>query len=169
MEASCIIFDFDKTLTTEEVGMFEINTDIGNKIFGGEERARMLTTLLTYLNDNGIYTFIASRNSRHVITKALELSGWNEHFTGIFGYENACSIEHGASQTGLPLKSGLIREKVLEAYNISPSNALFIDDDPHNIKDVMRLACDTIWVEGFGLGEEDEQRIRDWVDARTIS
>eukprot|EP00854_Cymbomonas_tetramitiformis_P001282 gene1282-1867_t len=163
-----VIFDFDKTLTTEEVGIFEVSS-AGDRVFGGLERVAMLASLLKHLASSGVLMFIVSRNSSHVVRKALQHVGWTSYFVRVFGFEDASSFEHGVAMFGVPLKSGLIRLEILEAYGVEPARALFVDDDSKNIQDVEGIGCKTRWVKGFGLNAEDDEQIRAWVASRKHS
>eukprot|EP00961_Rhodomonas_salina_P083745 1125372-Rhodomonas_salina.2 len=63
-----VVFDFDSTLASCEVGIFSLK-DATNLAFGGHDRVEMLRNLLESLHRRGIKLVIVSYNSKHVIEK----------------------------------------------------------------------------------------------------
>ena len=65
-----VVFDFDLTLATKNVGIFDLE-DCVNRCFGGAKRVAMLHAMLQDLSDSGIQMVVLTFNSSHTVRKAL--------------------------------------------------------------------------------------------------
>lgn len=127
--AGVAVFDFDQTLTTRHVGVFEDLSQARDRSFGGSQRVQMLCSMMSQLKGYGAAVVVVTRNSRHVVQQALERVGLLQYITDgiILGFEDY--------DDEVP-KSCAVRDSVLAMVGVSESNVLFIDDDPANISDM---------------------------------
>lgn len=151
------VFDFDQTLTTRHVGVFEDMASIEGRAFGGPERVAVLRDMLAGLRDRGAAVALVTRNSRHVVSKALGQVGLLRFVNpgSIFGFE-----DYGDD---VP-KSTVVAERVLAPFRLKVSQALFVDDDPSNITD-LEERCPGIAVlkcPRTGLSEEEIRQVATW-------
>ena len=73
------IFDFDRTLSSDEIGQWHSHGNMRDRGFGGADRLAALAQLLTGLSAGGTSLGIVSYNSKKVICKALGIVGLDEH------------------------------------------------------------------------------------------
>jgi len=185
-----LIFDFDKTLSSKQVGPFDTTTakEVAERCFGGQGRVDMLKSLFNELAEHGNCQFwVVTRNSEYIVNKALKAIQLRHLFQGIIGNE---------SFDLLTRKSKAIQDYVLNASNdnkvngrsprvnsltapvssrsfnqsrIPMSKVLFIDDEPKECQDVTaQLGCyvhqvaSTNVLLGGGMGPSDVEKIRKW-------
>lgn len=159
--AAVVVFDFDQTLSTRHVGVFEDMARIGARAFGGPERVQMLRDLLSELSENATIA-VVSRNSRYVINKVLQNLELSRFFTAslIFGFE-----DFGDE---IP-KSSVILKHILRALSLPASRGIFVDDDPSNVAEVQSTipGIATLKSPRFGLGSQECRRILELLEAAT--
>eukprot|EP00927_Polykrikos_kofoidii_P075410 TRINITY_DN71591_c0_g1_i1.p1 TRINITY_DN71591_c0_g1~~TRINITY_DN71591_c0_g1_i1.p1 ORF type:complete len:366 (+),score=54.59 TRINITY_DN71591_c0_g1_i1:64-1098(+) len=153
-----VVFDFDQTLTTKHVSVFEDMDRIVDRGFGGTERLAMLGNMLTEITTRGIAITVVTRNSRHVVRKVLNHVGLLRFVTDdfIFGFEDY--------EDEVP-KSHVVRSRIVAALG-SEDDVLFVDDDPSNITD-MRAHCpgaQVLLAPRTGLGQDECHEIIAWAD-----
>lgn len=159
--AAVIVFDFDQTLSTRHVGVFEDMARIGERAFGGPERVQMLRDLLSELSESATIA-VVSRNSRYVINKVLQNLELSRFFAAslIFGFE-----DFGDE---IP-KSSVILKHILPALSLPASRGIFVDDDPSNVAEVQSNipGIATLKCPRFGLGSQECRRILEQLEARS--
>jgi len=155
------IFDFDQTLTVRHVGPFEDLTHVvkAHRVFGGPERTEMLQRLFEQLQTSHVVIALVTRNSRHVVGKALHHAGLLEYMSKelMFGFE-----DYGDE---VP-KSTVVLDRILPALGLEQNRAIFIDDDRGNMKD-MQSCCPgaaLIHCPRVGLGGTECGNIVAWAD-----
>ena len=63
------VFDFDQTLASIQVGIFDVNSS--DRVFGGAARTQIIINMIAALRAAGAEVHIVTRNSVHVVRKAL--------------------------------------------------------------------------------------------------
>ena len=63
------VFDFDQTLASIHVGIFDVNSS--DRVFGGAARTQIIINMIAALRAAGAEVHIVTRNSVHVVRKAL--------------------------------------------------------------------------------------------------
>jgi hypothetical protein len=132
-----VVFDFDRTLSAKHVGPFDMSggssAEVARSCFGGPRRVAELASLLGQLSsrqEGQCTLWVVTRNSEHVVKKALRAVGLLEPFfsgsDSIIGTE---SFEHPQR------KSDALKALVLAPDQVL-SNVLFVDDDPGEVEDV---------------------------------
>jgi len=152
------VFNFDQTLATRHVGPLEDLGQAVESIFGGVERVDLLSAMMECLHKERVAVTIVSRNSLHVITKALQRSGLLQYVIPgfILGYERF--------QLDNDSKSSLVRDQILSPLELAEAELCFIDDDIGSVEDIRancpkaaRLLCP-----GKGLGRPECDLIMSW-------
>ena len=179
--------DFDLTLTTSNVGMFDV-ADAVRRCFGSAERVAMLRALMQVLESAGVESFVVTRNSAHIVGKALRADG--VELAGYFVRRGRIAAIPGAkvhpdprlpnSQTSVignetteysTPKSAVILDILHGVRPSAPSELLFVDDEPANITDVGSVfsgVCTLIQpatiarTHGRGMTEGDCARAAQW-------
>jgi phosphoglycolate phosphatase-like HAD superfamily hydrolase len=153
-------FDFDRTLAIKHVGPFDLGNDVVDRIFGGQERVDILASLLKELAQANCKCYVITRNSAHVVHKALTAIGIRDYFLQIIGNE---TFDFGER------KSGIIDAYILEPSKLTPADVIFIDDDAREVKDVQQVVgCTSVRAAydpptGGGMSAKDCQAVRDWL------
>lgn len=162
-----VAFDFDQVLSVREAGLADLEQAV-ERIWGGVTRLHELQNLLVALDHHSVTPAIVSRNSKHVIVRALERGvskvvpapGLLRYFTPdlIFGCE-----DYG-DDVG---KSEVISQRILHHYGLEPHRLIFVDDMMMNICEVRRECCvQVLHVKGGrGMQQEHFDALRDWVSA----
>jgi len=136
----CVVLDFDQTLSTKQVGMFDLSTQVADRCFGGATRVRLLEQLFRELRDLAIQIVVLTRNSEYTVQKAL----------AAVGLEGCQVIGNEEFDMDVP-KSVSIRKGVLEPLNLEPREVLFVDDEMGNIQDVgEQVCCPCVHVDNVG-------------------
>jgi len=152
-----VVLDFDQTLSTRHVGVFEDVSRITDRAFGGSQRVEMLRDLLSTLSQS-VLIAVVSRNSRHVISKVLQHLDLKRFFAEnlIFGFE-----DFGDE---IP-KSWVIQNRILSPFHLPASRVVFVDDDPGNVEEVNGKIPGIVTVKcpRFGLGQEECAKISELV------
>jgi len=171
-----VIFDFDRTLAVRHVGMFDVNGDVAGRCFGGPSRTGKLSKLLRELRAEGCTLWVVTRNSAHIVNKALTAVALRPLFAGIVGNETFGDEFDSASGLNKTAKSVAIRRHVLTAAQDTPlaiaHMVLFVDDDAAEVSEVSNaLSCATIHAgatnahgEG-GMSGADMEAVRRWATA----
>mmetsp|Transcript_95913 Transcript_95913/g.213409 ORF Transcript_95913/g.213409 Transcript_95913/m.213409 type:complete len:281 (+) Transcript_95913:69-911(+) len=151
------VFDFDQTLTTRHVGVFEDLSQALERSFGGRARVEMLYAMLAQLRDRGCAVSVVTRNSRHVVSRALSEAGLMPLVTSalIFGFED---------YEDEVVKSTVILGRVLPALDLPEEAMIFVDDDPTNIKDVAGRCprATVLQAPRQGLGVDECAKVAAW-------
>ena len=132
------VFDFDRTLTTKHVGVFDLNSsscinghsndDVAEKVFGGSGRVSMLHHMLETLEAAGVELHVVSRNSAYVVKKAL-------------------------AAVGLTYIQSVIGDDELARLALSPGGALWLLDEPTaGLDDTSRQAVDALIAQHLAAG-----------------
>lgn len=151
------VFDFDCTLTSRHLHLFQDPERIVDRVFGGADRVGMLQRFLGDLRSSSAIV-IVTRNSKHTVRKALAQAGLLEFITGelIFGFEDYSD--------DIP-KSEVVAKRVMPATSIpDQESVIFVDDDPANVRDV-RSRCPGISVVQAprdGLTSQECEEILAW-------
>mmetsp|Transcript_112591 Transcript_112591/g.313199 ORF Transcript_112591/g.313199 Transcript_112591/m.313199 type:complete len:241 (+) Transcript_112591:73-795(+) len=84
------VFDFDQTITIRHVGVFEDLAQVCERSLGGAARVGVLNSMLAQLRGLHVAIALVSRNSRHVVRRAMERAGLLAYVTEglIFGFED---------------------------------------------------------------------------------
>ena len=164
------MFDFDRTLTTKHVGVFDLNSsscinghsndDVAEKVFGGSGRVSMLHHMLETLEARAPSS-TCERNSAYVVKKALAAVGLT-YIQSVIGDDELQETPHR-----LDPKSEIIRKRLLgeAAGQADGPHLLFVDDDVANVKDV-RAAIEgatVIHVKEKGMGRQDVDAVYEWL------
>lgn len=135
--AGVAVFDFDQTLTVKHVGVFEDMSHAELRIFGGPKRLAMLCAVMEQLVEGGAAIAMVSRNSRHVVWKALESVGLLQFVAHGFEVTRGSRLVFGFEDyEDTTPKSEVILQRVLRPLGLTPAVLLFVDDDRANINDV---------------------------------
>jgi hypothetical protein len=176
--SAAVVLDFDQDLRDAETGLVHL-VDAEKRVFGGSERAGPLWRLLSGQLDElleeirhqpGMALAVVSRNSRHIIEKALAMERFSQHACGKQG---PCLLRHFTP--GLIFgfedfnddtpKSQVIREKIMLPQELGCGDVFFVDDMMMNISDVRR-ACGVQVLHvagGGGMGPQHFDAIRHWL------
>ncbi|KAL1504326.1 hypothetical protein AB1Y20_010732 [Prymnesium parvum] len=129
-----VVFDFDQTLSAEEIGMYHDHSNMMERGFGGAHRVEQLRRLLHRLQQGGALLFIVSYNSKKVICKALQIVGLAAYFDAarIFGRET-WECQRGSGRWS---KAAVVRDEIVAPLALPPQGLLFVDDDPAHCHDV---------------------------------
>ena len=156
------VFDFDRTLAIKHVGIFDLGSEIQERLFGGASRCQLLDAMLRDLRKGGCTCFVITRNSSHVVDKALAAVGLRSHFAAIIGNEVFDFDEK---------KSDMIRAHIMGKNNLSPSDIIFVDDSATEVSDVREnVGCRVVHAAiepatGGGMSQEDCSAVLDWLSA----
>mmetsp|Transcript_12625 Transcript_12625/g.28242 ORF Transcript_12625/g.28242 Transcript_12625/m.28242 type:complete len:152 (+) Transcript_12625:328-783(+) len=125
------------------------------RAFGGAERVASLQKCLVALAVAGAGLAIVSRNSKHIILRALRAAGLDSHFHGrlVFGWEDYAET--------MP-KSALITERIMAPAKLSEAEVIFIDDSAGNIRDVQRVCAVVHVANKGGMGETHMTELTSW-------
>lgn len=151
------VFDFDQTITTRHVGVFEDLNQFCERSLGGADRLAMLRAMFAGLRERGVAVAVVTRNSRRLVKQALDRAGLLSFLVQglLFGFEDY--------DDEVP-KSYVLREKVLAALGLGEPALIFVDDDPSNIKDVKEhiAGAKLLHCPRQGLRQEDCDAILSW-------
>jgi len=147
--------------------------------FGGEERVGHIAALLDEFGRTGIECIICTRGLVGPVRKCLEKLGLTRYFTKVYGNIGAT---YGATEYDLRLppasgndsrflggpelagwgsKQQLI-SRCMRERNLSASDALFIDDDPSEVKSLLGV-CVTVQVQSTrGIAQWEFDSLRAW-------
>ena len=129
-----VIFDFDRTLSADEIGQWHDHSNMRDRGFGGAGRLASLSQLLHDLVAGGTVLSICSYNSKAVICKALGIVGLAEFFDPklIFGRE----VWEAQANSGRWSKADVLCKSIVPSSGAAPSDVCFVDDDPGHCRDV---------------------------------
>jgi len=155
-----VVFDFDLTLASMNVGYFDAGgSNVVDRCFGGKERVAMLENMLQSVKDRGCTLAVVSQNSKATIKKCMQSLRWTERFFGglIIGWEDSEE------------KKSTIVTNLLKELGIAPEDMLFLDDMPSNIRDVRAnvAGSGTILVQGKGIMAADVESIKTWCNRQS--
>ena len=152
-----VLLDFDQTLAATHVwrllegrkdpSLLEGVTD--DRIWGSEERLRLVRRWWTDLADIGVDVHVVSHNWKPVIEAALSRAGL------------PTSSVHGRETV---LQKGASVSRILAKSSTRATAACFVDDDPANIRDV-RATCPgitTLLCPPQGLQECHTEALLQW-------
>jgi len=169
------VFDFDRTLSTKHVGVFDLNSsstinghandEVSEKVFGGPARVSMLHHMCGTLESAGVNVHVVSRNSAYVVKKALASVGLT-YIQSVIGDDELQMNPHR-----LEPKSAIIRKRLLgdpdgAVGEPGGPHLLFVDDDLSNVKDVRASipGATVIHVKEKGMGPRDVEAVYTWLD-----
>lgn len=165
-----VVLDFDQVLSVVETGLAQL-TQAERLVFGGAARVKELDALLGEIRSQpGVALAVVSRNSRHVVEKALEMQPFSQHVSGesstsllrhftpglVFGFEDY--------PDSMP-KSSVITEKIMRPMSLGRPDVLFVDDMMSNVSDVQRVCgVEVLHVSGGGgMRAHHFEAIRQWL------
>lgn len=155
-----VVFDFDQTLSTRHLGVFESVENVEERSFGGAARVSMLKQMLDAVQASGASIAVVTRNSKFVVSKALQQVGILPYVVAglIIGFEDY--------DDDVP-KSAMVKSRVMPALGLKDESAvMLVDDDPSNIKD-MQARCPTaaaLQCPRTGLSERECADIVAWAE-----
>ena len=129
-----VVFDFDRTLSADEIGQWHDHSNMRYRGFGGAERLAALALLLRDLKGGGTWLGICSYNSKKVICKALTIVGLAEFFDPALIYGREIWESKGCS--GRWSKADVIRAHIIATTGVPVCDVLFADDDECHCRDV---------------------------------
>jgi len=163
--AGVIVFDFDQTLSIRHIGVFEDLSSasaVVDRVFGGKQRLDALRDVLEHAKAKQVLVTLVSRNSKHVVKKALASAGLLPYFADglIFGFEDY--------EDSTP-KSEIITKRILQACGLSVGDLLFVDDDGENIRDFQEHfhGASAIQPSRGGVTSEELTQIIAWMGKRS--
>lgn len=158
--AGVAVFDFDQTLSSRHLGVFEDLDQVEERTFGGAARVKILKDMLERVIASGAIVTLVTRNSKHVVSRALKKVGLLQCFARelIFGFED---------YDDLTPKSKVILERILPILGLRGEAVMFVDDDSSNIVDVQTRCPDAKVLQSArtGLTAADCDDIVRWADS----
>lgn len=175
-----VVFDFDRTLSAEEIGQWHDRANMTVSGFGGSRRLTELARLLRGLQRGGCTLGIVSYNSKTIISAALAMVGLAEFFDpcNIHGREAWAAQAAAGSTAG---RSGWSKPEVILKHLVPHAQTaqidlLFTDDNPSHCRDVEAALPGATVVQAprpaasstvsAGLQAEHMETIRRWARAR---
>mmetsp|Transcript_94622 Transcript_94622/g.267377 ORF Transcript_94622/g.267377 Transcript_94622/m.267377 type:complete len:329 (-) Transcript_94622:316-1302(-) len=153
------VFDFDQTISTRHLGVFEDMEQATDRIFGGAARVKMLQAMLEHLSRCSVTIAVVTRNSRHEVAKALKQVDLFPFVARdfIFGFEDY--------EDSVP-KSSVVNKRILQTLGVPAANLIFIDDDRSNIEDVRTNCPASVVIQCpiTGLGHAEYESIIRWAN-----
>jgi len=137
----CAVLDFDNTVSTKQVGVFDLSAQVADRCFGGALRVQQIKRLLEELLARNVAIVVLTRNSAHTVRKALSAVGLV--VSEIIGNEKF--------EMDVP-KSVIIQQAVMEPHGFGAQDLVFVDDELGNIRDVGDgVGCACIHVDNTGM------------------
>jgi len=160
------VFDFDCTLSTEQVGHWHGYSNMLDG-FGGAHRVAEIVSMLNQLRASGVAIAIVSYNSKAIIRKGLGIVGLAEFFNPelIFGCEVWEAQEMQGGRKPRWSKAGVIRDFIMAPLSAVSADILFVDDDSSHCQEVANalLGASVIEVQGMaGLRGVQMEAICRW-------
>eukprot|EP00929_Paragymnodinium_shiwhaense_P080006 TRINITY_DN41704_c1_g1_i4.p1 TRINITY_DN41704_c1_g1~~TRINITY_DN41704_c1_g1_i4.p1 ORF type:complete len:1322 (-),score=252.27 TRINITY_DN41704_c1_g1_i4:208-4071(-) len=152
------------------------------QLFGGEERIRQLRGLLEELVKSGVKLFVITRGLVGTARKLLHEIGLQRYFLKVFGTVNGTSVSdydaklpptapgddrrfQGDVSMDFQGSKPLTIRRCLAEYGVVGDAAVFVDDDPEEVKGAASC-CRTLQVlGGRGLQAREMQALRAMLDA----
>lgn len=170
-----------RVIELEASGHAKQQGGFAHAVFGGPERVSQLRILLAELHAGGVECIICTRGLLGPVRKCLEVAGLLVYFSAVWGnigdingktdYDQSVHLSQlGADARFLGTAEmslegfGRSKQKVvarcLQERGLAPSDAVFIDDTPQEIKQVSGT-CATLLVEPpSGMGQREIDLIR---------